>query len=71
MADGFSSVHAHGYHYRLLATLEEFGPASQAALGRRSGIHVSDMVATINDLADRKLVERDPDPPIGGATSSR
>jgi MarR family transcriptional regulator, lower aerobic nicotinate degradation pathway regulator len=61
VADGFSSIGARGYHYRLLATLEEFGPASQAALGRRSGIHLSDMVATINDLADHKLVERAPD----------
>ncbi|MFJ9213400.1 MarR family winged helix-turn-helix transcriptional regulator [Streptomyces sp. NPDC102264] len=62
VADGFSSVRARGYHYRLLATLEAFGPASQAALSRGSGIHVSDMVATINELADRKLVERTPDP---------
>ena len=62
VGDGFSSVGAHGYHYRLLATLEDFGPASQAALGRRSGIHLSDMVATINELADRGLVERAPDP---------
>jgi DNA-binding MarR family transcriptional regulator len=62
VAEGFSSVGARGYHYRLLATLEEFGPASQAALGRRSGIHLSDMVATINELADRQLVERAPDP---------
>lgn len=62
VAEGFSSVGARGYHYRLLATLERFGPASQAALGRRSGIHLSDMVATINELADRKLVERSPDP---------
>ena len=61
VADGFSSVGARGYHYRLLATLEEFGPASQATLGRRSGIHLSDMVSTINDLADGKLVERTPD----------
>jgi MarR family transcriptional regulator, lower aerobic nicotinate degradation pathway regulator len=65
VADGFSSVGARGYHYRLLATLEEFGPASQAALGRRSGIHLSDMVAAINDLADRKLVERASDPSDG------
>ncbi|MEO3747310.1 MarR family winged helix-turn-helix transcriptional regulator [Plantactinospora sp. B5E13] len=62
VGDAFSAVHARGYHYRLLATLETFGPASQAALGRRSGIHVSDMVATINELADRGLVERAPDP---------
>lgn len=62
VGEGFSSVGARGYHYRLLATLEQFGPASQAALGRRSGIHLSDMVATINELTDRGLVERAPDP---------
>ncbi|WP_432993925.1 MarR family winged helix-turn-helix transcriptional regulator [Dactylosporangium sp. CA-233914] len=62
VGEAFSSVQARGYHYRLLATLQEFGPASQAALGRRSGIHLSDMVAAINELADRKLVERAPDP---------
>ncbi|MEO3789616.1 MarR family transcriptional regulator [Nonomuraea sp. B10E15] len=62
VGDGFSAVQARGYHYRLLATLEEFGPASQAALGRRSGIHLSDMVAAINELAERELVERAPDP---------
>jgi len=62
VGDGFSAVGARGYHYRLLATLEEFGPASQAALGRRSGIHLSDMVAAINELADHHLVERAPDP---------
>ncbi|KIF74430.1 MarR family transcriptional regulator [Streptomyces sp. 150FB] len=61
VAEGFSSAHARGYHYRVLATLEEYGPASQAALGRRSGIHLSDMVATVNELADRELVERVPD----------
>ncbi|WP_116040386.1 MarR family winged helix-turn-helix transcriptional regulator [Amycolatopsis palatopharyngis] len=62
VADGFSSVHARGYHFRLLATLEEFGPASQTELGRRSGIHVSDMVAAINELAELELVERTLDP---------
>jgi DNA-binding MarR family transcriptional regulator len=62
VGEAFSSVQARGYHYRLLATLEEFGPASQAALGRRSGIHLSDMVAAVNELADRRLVERAPDP---------
>ncbi|KFU76700.1 DNA-binding transcriptional regulator, MarR family [Amycolatopsis lurida] len=59
---GFSAVEARGYHYRVLATLDEFGPASQAMLGRRSGVHVSEMVATINELAERELVERAPDP---------
>jgi DNA-binding MarR family transcriptional regulator len=62
VGEGFSAVGARGYHYRLLVTLEESGPASQAALGRRSGIHLSDMVATINELAEGGLVERAPDP---------
>ncbi|MFD5090656.1 MarR family winged helix-turn-helix transcriptional regulator [Amycolatopsis thailandensis] len=62
VTDGFSAVDARGYHFRVLATLDEFGPASQATLGRRSGIHVSEMVATINELAERDLVERAPDP---------
>jgi len=70
-----TSVHAHrllsqalaatgssGYHYRLLAALEEFGPASQAALGRRTSIDRSDVVAALNDLAERGLVKRSPDP---------
>ncbi|NUW35579.1 winged helix-turn-helix transcriptional regulator [Nonomuraea sp. SMC257] len=50
------------YHYALLAALEEYGPASQAALGRRTGIDRSDMVAIVNDLAERHLLERAPDP---------
>ncbi|OXM54207.1 MarR family winged helix-turn-helix transcriptional regulator [Amycolatopsis alba] len=62
VTDGFSAVDARGYHFRVLATLDEFGSASQATLGRRSGIHVSEMVATISELAERDLVERAPDP---------
>lgn len=62
VVDGFSSAGARGYHYRVLATLEDFGPASQATLGRRSGIHLSDMVATVNELAELGFVERAADP---------
>ncbi|HEX8861054.1 MAG TPA: MarR family transcriptional regulator [Actinomycetes bacterium] len=54
--------HRRRYHHRLLAALEEFGPASQAALGRRTGIDRSDVVAALNDLAGRGLVHRSPDP---------
>ncbi|GAB4587366.1 MarR family winged helix-turn-helix transcriptional regulator [Nocardia sp. IFM 10818] len=50
------------YHYALLATLDEFGPDSQAELGRRTGIDRSDMVAAVNDLTDRGFVTRSPDP---------
>jgi MarR family transcriptional regulator, lower aerobic nicotinate degradation pathway regulator len=50
------------YQYALLAALDEFGSTSQAALGRRTGIDRSDVVAAVNELAERMLVERSPDP---------
>ncbi|MFE5289940.1 MarR family winged helix-turn-helix transcriptional regulator [Nocardia sp. NPDC056611] len=50
------------YHYALLATLDEHGPLSQADAGRRTGIDRSDVVSAVNDLADRGLVTRTPDP---------
>ena len=53
---------AHRTHYSVLAALDEFGPASQAALGRRCGIDPSDMVALMAVLTDDGLVERAPDP---------
>jgi DNA-binding MarR family transcriptional regulator len=53
---------ARGYHYRLLAALQEFGPASQATLGRRTQMDRSDVVAALNELAGRGMVERSPDP---------
>lgn len=62
VSEGFAGAGARGYHYRLLAALEEFGPASQAALGRHSGIDRSDVVAALNELAEGGLVERAPDP---------
>jgi DNA-binding MarR family transcriptional regulator len=62
LAEGFATAGVRGYHYRLLAALEEFGPASQAALGRRTGIDRSDVVAALNELADRGLIQRSPDP---------
>ncbi|MFI6240031.1 MarR family winged helix-turn-helix transcriptional regulator [Micromonospora sp. NPDC050795] len=60
--EGFAAHDLRGYHYRLLATLAEDGPASQADLGRRCGIDRRDVVAAINDLAGRGLVVRAPDP---------
>jgi DNA-binding MarR family transcriptional regulator len=62
LAEGFATAGVRGYHYRLLAALEEFGPASQADLGRRTSIDRSDVVAVLNDLAGRGLVVRSPDP---------
>ena len=62
VAEGLTAAGARGYHYRLLAALEEFGPASQAALGRRTGIDRSYVVEAINELAEGGLVERARDP---------
>ncbi|MFJ6164429.1 MarR family winged helix-turn-helix transcriptional regulator [Micromonospora orduensis] len=62
LSEGFAAHDLRGYHYRLLAALNEDGPASQADLGRRCGIDRSDVVAAVNDLAGRGLVVRAPDP---------
>jgi DNA-binding MarR family transcriptional regulator len=57
LGDGLRS-----YHYRLLAVLEEWGPASQAELGRKAGIDRSDVTAALTELESRNLVERSVDP---------
>jgi MarR family transcriptional regulator, lower aerobic nicotinate degradation pathway regulator len=62
VADALSDVGARRPHYAVLAAVEEFGPASQAALGRRCGIDRSDMVALVNELSAAGRLERTPDP---------
>jgi DNA-binding MarR family transcriptional regulator len=62
ITEAFTAGDARGYHFRLLATLVEFGPASQASLGRRTGIDRSDVVAAINELSTAGYVRRSPDP---------
>lgn len=62
MHDAFAREGVRGYHFRLLAALDEFGPASQADLGRRTGIDRSDIVATVSDLVAGGLASREPDP---------
>ena len=47
-----------GYHFRLLAALEEFGPASQASLGRRTDMDRSDVASAVTELTSQKLAER-------------
>ncbi|MFF4778242.1 MarR family winged helix-turn-helix transcriptional regulator [Microtetraspora fusca] len=46
----------------VLAALRDFGPASQGDLGVRLGIDPSDLVAVMDTLAPRGLVERSRDP---------
>ncbi|MBG0832881.1 MarR family transcriptional regulator [Planomonospora sp. ID67723] len=62
VTEGLAGADARQWHYAVLATLEESGPASQAELSRRTRIYRSDLVAVINELADRGFVERAPDP---------
>ncbi|MEU9747980.1 MarR family winged helix-turn-helix transcriptional regulator [Streptomyces niveus] len=60
--EGLARADARKWHYAVLASLQDFGPASQAALSKRTGIYRSDMVGVLNELAQRQLVERAPDP---------
>ncbi|GAA2300977.1 MarR family winged helix-turn-helix transcriptional regulator [Streptomyces violaceusniger] len=60
--EGLARADARKWHYAVLASLEEYGPGSQAALSRRTGIYRSDMVGLLNELTERGLVERAPDP---------
>lgn len=61
-AERLSAVGARKWHYAVLSSLEESGPASQAELSRRTGIYRSDMVALLNELAEEDYVRRAPDP---------
>ena len=47
--------------YAVLAGLDEFGPVSQAMLGRTVGLDRSDIVALLNRLEADGLVSRQPD----------
>jgi len=64
LAAGFASSGSglRSYHYRILAALDEWGPASQADLGRGTGIDRSDVTAALSELESRLLVERSVDP---------
>jgi DNA-binding MarR family transcriptional regulator len=61
VAEELAGVDGRRHHYVLLAALDEYGPASQADLSRRTTIDRSDIVAAVNELAERGLVERSPD----------
>jgi DNA-binding MarR family transcriptional regulator len=65
LADAFATAGARGYHYRMLAALEDLGPASQATVGRRAEMDRSDVVAALNELEADDFVERAPDPDDG------
>ena len=62
VSDRLATLDSRKWHYATLAALEEFGPDSQSGLSDRTGIHRSDLVATINELTARGFVVRAPDP---------
>ena len=62
LTERLAAAGARGYHYRLLAALADFGPSSQASLGRRTRMDRSDVVAAVGELAAEGLVERAADP---------
>jgi DNA-binding MarR family transcriptional regulator len=62
LRDAFDAEGFRGYHFRLLAALDEHGPASQADLGRWTGIDRSDVVATLDELVAGGLASRRPNP---------
>src|SRR6476659_2423069 len=74
LGSAFAAEGLRGYHFRLLAALDQYGPSSQADLGRNTGIDRSDVVAALNELVDGGLVRRPPDPadaPRNGRTITR
>ncbi|MDX3694580.1 MarR family transcriptional regulator [Streptomyces europaeiscabiei] len=62
ISEGLAQIDARKWHYAVLASLQDIGPGSQAALSERTGIYRSDMVGVLNELAERDLVARAPDP---------
>lgn len=62
VSDALDTAGASRHYFSMLAALEEFGPANQAALGRRLGIDPSDMVPLVNELEGMKLIRRTADP---------
>jgi DNA-binding MarR family transcriptional regulator len=62
LSAALAEVDARGHHYRLLAALDEIGPASQAVLGRATSLDRSDVAVGLAELERRELVERRPDP---------
>ncbi|MFD8013020.1 MarR family winged helix-turn-helix transcriptional regulator [Streptomyces sp. NPDC058955] len=62
VGEGLAGADARKWHYAVLASLADGGPASQATLSRRTGIYRSDMVRVLDELTGRHLVDRSPDP---------
>ena len=62
VAAGLVSIGGSRSEFALLAALEEFGPLSQADVGRRIGLDRSDVTALVGSCERRELLGRHPDP---------
>jgi DNA-binding MarR family transcriptional regulator len=62
VTEALASVGARRHHYSLLTTLDEIGPESQAVLSDCSAVDRGDMVSAVDELVERGLVARTPDP---------
>jgi DNA-binding MarR family transcriptional regulator len=62
LSEALAASNSRGHHYRLLAALEDLGPASQVDLGRAAGLDRSDVAVSLQQLERRKLVRRIADP---------
>ncbi|MEV6329527.1 MarR family transcriptional regulator [Streptomyces sp. NPDC051909] len=62
VSDRLAAEDSRKWHFAVLASLDAYGPASQAELSRRTGVYRSDLVSVINELEQRGQVARTPDP---------
>jgi DNA-binding MarR family transcriptional regulator len=62
LAEALAPAGGRGFEFALLAALEEFGPASQIALGQRCGIDRRDTHAIVADLVTSGYATREADP---------
>ncbi|MFD4180333.1 MarR family winged helix-turn-helix transcriptional regulator [Rhodococcus sp. NPDC058514] len=53
---------AHRRHYSVLSALAEYGPLSQASLGRRCHLDRSDVASVVGELDESGYLAREPDP---------
>lgn len=60
-----ASAGARRYHFAMLAALDEFGPLSQADLGRCTSIDRKDVAGSVDALAAQGYVDRSHDPADG------
>lgn len=62
LADALAPLGLRARHFAILAALAEGGPTSQHGLGQQLGVDRTTMVSAVDDLEQRRLVVRQPDP---------